>query len=113
MRACSRSAKGSGAWRSSAATAWTCRLWKRRPADGDDDGVCQRFPGVVDARPPGYVVALTLKDDAALGEVELETALDQQEKRGALVVGSPFGALVAGRVDAPLDFDVLCRPDAG
>jgi hypothetical protein len=56
------------------------------------------------------VVALPGQQHAAIRQVDPEPAADQQDGRGAGVGGDPLGALLAGRVDAPLDLDVAAVP---
>jgi len=86
--------------------------WRGGPAYGDDDRVCDCFPGVVDSWSPCGVVALLVQGHAGFGEVDPEASLHEQYQGGALIVSSPFGALVAYRVDSPFNLNILARPYA-
>src|SRR5690606_35740907 len=68
-------------------------------------------PGVVDAGAPHDVVAFVLQEEALGGEVEAEAASDEDDDRGAVVVGDPGVALLACWVDAPLDLHVVGGAD--
>jgi hypothetical protein len=57
-----------------------------------------------------HVVARPGQQHAAIRQVHPEPAADQEDDRGAAVSGDPLGALLAGRVDAPLDLDVVAVP---
>src|ERR1700749_1832074 len=81
--------------------------WRGGPAYGDDDRVCDCFPGVVDSWSPYGVIALLVQGHAGFGEVDPEASLHEQYQRGALIVSSPFGALVADRVNSPFNLNVL------
>ena len=86
--------------------------WRGGPAYGDDDRVCDCFPGVVDSWSPCGVVALLVQGHAGFGEVDPEASLHEQYQGGALIVSSPFGALIAYRVDSPFNLNILARPYA-
>jgi hypothetical protein len=67
---------------------------------------------VVDAGAPYEVVTFAFQGEAAFGQVNAESSFDVEDEGGALVVGGPFGALVAHGVDSPFDFYVFAGPDA-
>jgi hypothetical protein len=62
---------------------------------------------MVNPRTPDEVVTLLSQGDAAIRQVNPEHAFHEQHHGGALIVGRPLSALVAERVDPPLDFHVL------
>ena len=86
--------------------------WRGGPAYGNDDRGCDRFPGVVDPWSPRGVVALLVQGHAGFGEVDPEASLHEQYESGAPIVSSPFGALIAYRVDSPFNLNILARPYA-
>ncbi len=57
---------------------------------------------MVDAWSPDEVVAFAFEGEAAFGEVDPELAADMEDQGCPLVIGSPFDAFLARRVDAPL-----------
>ena len=87
------------------------RSGEGRPADGDDHRIGERFPAVVCPCSPDKVIALAFQGHAACGEVNPETAADEEGQCRPLVAGGPSGAFVAGRVYTPLDLDVLACPE--
>ena len=86
--------------------------WRGGPAYGNDDRGCDCFPAVVDSSSPCDVVALLVQGHAGFGEVDPEDSLHEQYQGGALIVSSPFGALIAYRVDSPFNLNILARPYA-
>jgi len=62
---------------------------------------------VVYPRAPYGIVALPRQGDAAFGEVDPEVPVREQDQGRPLIIGSPPGAFVACRVDAPRHFHVL------
>src|SRR6266581_3659131 len=86
--------------------------WRGGPAYGNDDRVCDCFPGVVDSWSPCGVVALLVQGHAGFGEVDPEASLHEQYEGGALIISSPLGALIAYRVDSPFNLNIPARPYA-
>src|SRR6266540_5540725 len=68
---------------------------------------------MLDAGSPHRVVALLLEEEGSARQLDTELALDEKDDGRPLFVGVPGVALVAGRVDAPLDLDGVGDADAG
>lgn len=80
---------------------------RRRPSHRDHDSVLLSVPGVTDSGTPHRVVAFLFQDEAVHGQADAESALHEEEHRGATLVALPVGSLIPAWMNAPLDLDAF------